>query len=139
MPIIGRGTLLAWHPLGESSMKKVTIDGVVYDLVFTEKLGDDYFYTVGEKSKHVVLADEVLDDLMNEISATGAGISGCYETVTDMYRDKGWDWQRLEPEHLEKLLAYMNELRAEDVDDGEEGSAYYQVEPFTLEDLPFRQ
>jgi hypothetical protein len=120
-------------------MRKVTINGVVYDLMFTKKVGDDYFYTVGEKSKHVVPADEMLEDVLSEISATGAGVSVCYETITDSYRKKGWDWQKLEAEHLKKLLAYMNEIREDDVADNEEDSDYYQLEPFTLEDLPFRQ
>jgi hypothetical protein len=120
-------------------MRKVTIDGVVYDLVFTERVGDDYFYTVGEKSKRIMTAAELLEDLFSEISATGAGVSLCYELITDSYRRKSREWQKLEPKHLEELLAYMNILRADDVDDGEEDSEYYKLEPFTLDDLPFRQ
>lgn len=86
----------------------------------------------------VILAQQVYDDLTNEISMSGSHPGTCYEIITDRYKREHRDvsWESLTPELRASLVAYLEDLRA-DADCNEDDPFYNDGKAWTVEDTHF--
>ena len=119
-------------------MQYIFVDksGKEISLVISSDSDEATFFV--ESDEVFIHADDVLDDLANEISATGSSAYSCYETITDGYRNLGDNVtiESFNNHHYKEILEYLEELRIEDVDD-EYSNFYNEGREWTIEDLGF--
>lgn len=107
---------------------KIKVDAV--------KGGVTYFVEAGDEV--VIFAQEVYDDLVNEISMSGKGFGLCHEIITDRYmrEHSNVSWEGLTTPLRERLVKYLEELRLESVDDVED-PFYNDGKPWAVTDIYF--
>ena len=84
----------------------------------------------------VISAQQLYDDLANEISMGGCHFGTAYDVMTDRYmrEHRNVSWESLTKPLRLKLVSYLEELRA-DSGDNEDDAFYNDGKPWTLKDI----
>lgn len=95
--------------------------------------------TIFEEGVEVKFIDAVTwsDDLFNEIANSGSFVTTAYEVITTRYKKQYGEFEMEAPPKkcIASILNYMNELREDAVDRGDEEDSYYSEEAFTRGDI----
>lgn len=108
----------------EITLKVDRVEGQITHLVDS---GDD---------EVVISAQQLYDDLVNEISLSGSHYARCYEVITDRYMREHTNvsWDSLTSPLRKRLVAYLESLRADAGKDFED-SFYNDGEAWKVDDL----
>lgn len=91
-----------------------------------------------DSGPYVISAEQWVDDLCEEISASGSGVHRALDALVDaydyQYKD-GYIREEITPTLFKECIKYFNELRLEEIELGNEFGNWYSKKPYTAKDF----
>ena len=93
-------------------------------------------YFVESRDEVVIPAQQVYEDLVNEMSMGGCHFGTAHEVITDRYmrEHENVSWEKITLAMRKKLVAYLEELRS-DCGGDEDDPFFNDGKPWVLEDI----
>lgn len=97
---------------------------------------DGVTFFVEASDEVVIPAQQVYDDLVNEMSMGGCHFGTAYEVITDRYmrEHENVSWEKITLPLRKRLVSYLEELRSDSGSD-EDDAFYNNGKPWVLQDI----